>query len=440
MPITHSDSENDYNSRRDSLAIRHSATGKRRRTHRPPPTEDDDSNADADTDPTNIYDPDQPIEERRAIQRGLRELSRQLVDQSDEFLKPSSNGLRTVLQDSNRINQDIRQTTEAAIDSRLLVTVADLSYRKTVRLMQGSAANGLDIDDFIAKAIRYMRHGHGIPESADGAGLTLTQHHRRQRTSAVQQAGDGSDADEEAAICRGQDEDEEDESGDMLNWDHLGRYAALPASRRAPSTAFLLGPLHAEKKVRKIGKRSAPLRIDALHETRPEVLNTEDLAKVDNDLTVICARILNVLGDTQQRIQDTLEELLEDDISDEERVRLMHEHGLRSTGGVDLMRFVVNPQSYAQTVENMFYVSFLIRDGKVAVEFDDDGLPSLSPVESQDIASSGHSADARHQAIFTLDKHTWNTIVQALEITSPMIEHREAAVPSSGPGARGWYS
>ncbi|KAL5598930.1 hypothetical protein BROUX41_003751 [Berkeleyomyces rouxiae] len=429
MPRAPSDSEDDGYSPgsapdRRSLAIRDHATNKRRRTREPPPPTNDD----VEVDPTEIYDPDQPIEHRRAIQKRLRELGRRLADNADEYLKPESTGLRNVIEESNQINQEIRQTTEAAIDSRLLVTVADLSYRKTVRLMQGAVADGIDLDDFVAKAIRYMRQGRGIPDIATDSGLTATQQHRRQRTSGASDMG-----------TTNNDEDDEDESGDMLNWDHLGRYAALPSIRRAPGATFLLGPLHAEKKIRKIGKRSARLRIESLQETRPEVLNTEDLAKVDNDLTVICARILNVLGETQERIQDTLEDLLQNVTSEEEQLRLMHEHGLRSTGGVDLMRFVVNPRSYAQTVENMFYVSFLIRDGKVAVEFDDDGLPSLSPVENQDIGGGGHSADARHQAIFTLDKHTWNTIVEALSLSSPMIEHRETAAPS-GPGARGWYS
>ncbi len=51
--------------------------------------------------------------------------------------------------------------------------------------------------------------------------------------------------------------------------------------------------------------------------------------------------------------------------------------GLRDTGGIDLLKFVINPKSFGQTVENMFYISFLIRDGAVQIEFDDSGLPSL---------------------------------------------------------------
>jgi hypothetical protein len=64
-------------------------------------------------------------------------------------------------------------------------------------------------------------------------------------------------------------------------------------------------------------------------------------------------------------------------MDDEEQTRIMHQHGLRSTGGIDLMRFVVNPKSFGQTIENMFYVSFLVRDGRVKIDFDEFDLPAL---------------------------------------------------------------
>jgi non-structural maintenance of chromosomes element 4 len=42
---------------------------------------------------------------------------------------------------------------------------------------------------------------------------------------------------------------------------------------------------------------------------------------------------------------------------------------LNRTGedGVTLFEFVVDPKSFAQSVENLFYVSFLVKEGKAAV-------------------------------------------------------------------------
>jgi len=44
---------------------------------------------------------------------------------------------------------------------------------------------------------------------------------------------------------------------------------------------------------------------------------------------------------------------------------------LDEIGTVNLFKFVVNPEDFAQSVENIFYLSFLIRDGKVAFETQD---------------------------------------------------------------------
>jgi hypothetical protein len=38
---------------------------------------------------------------------------------------------------------------------------------------------------------------------------------------------------------------------------------------------------------------------------------------------------------------------------------------------VNLFRFIINPDDFAQSVENMFHLSFLIRDGECAMEIED---------------------------------------------------------------------
>lgn len=48
---------------------------------------------------------------------------------------------------------------------------------------------------------------------------------------------------------------------------------------------------------------------------------------------------------------------------------------MEQNGPVNLFRFVINPNDFAQSVENLFYLSFLIRDGECALEIEDDGEP-----------------------------------------------------------------
>ena len=98
------------------------------------------------------YDPDQDIEVRRRLRKGLRDLSKNLLENRAEFLNPNSTGLRDTILKANELSGQVKQTADATIDSRLLTTVADYSYKKTVALISGDTAQGVDVDEFISNA------------------------------------------------------------------------------------------------------------------------------------------------------------------------------------------------------------------------------------------------------------------------------------------------
>src|SRR6266404_6928415 len=50
---------------------------------------------------------------------------------------------------------------------------------------------------------------------------------------------------------------------------------------------------------------------------------------------------------------------------------------MEQNGPVNLFRFITNPNDFAQSVENLFYLSFLIRDGECALEIEEDGEPVI---------------------------------------------------------------
>ena len=45
------------------------------------------------------------------------------------------------------------------------------------------------------------------------------------------------------------------------------------------------------------------------------------------------------------------------------------ENILQTTGKINLFRFIINPNDFGQSVENLFYLSFVIRDGRCAMDF-----------------------------------------------------------------------
>lgn len=295
------------------------------------------------------YDPEQDIEERRKLRKGLRDLSKNLTENRSDFLVVGSKGLRDTMLRANELSEQVKQTSDATIDARLLVTTADLSYRKTIALTSGDTAQGVDLEVFISKCRAYMMAGHNDPSAAP----SNTQRRRR-------------------------DYEEEDEDGDMLNWAYLGRYACLPQISRPSVPGFLLGPLSVEKRAKRVVTRKAPLRMNNIQETRPEVLQADDIEKSENaNLTTLCTQILTRAQKMKRDAMRAAEEENQPGMTDKEIENLLDRNSISGDGGLAFFKFVINPWSFGQTIENMFYVSFLIRDGKAGISLDERGLPYL---------------------------------------------------------------
>lgn len=305
---------------------------------------------------TDNYDPDQDIEERRELRKGLRDLSRTLIDNRSEYLAPDSTGIRDILIKANNFASQVKQTSDATIDSRLLVNTAELSYKKALALISGDASQGIDVDDFLSKCMQYMRRG---DEEWPHASQIHSNTQRRRRRN---------------------DEEDVENNGDMLSWEYLGRRACLPNISRPSVPGFLLGPLSVEKLPRKVHIRQARLRPNTLEETRPEVLKAGDIEKSENDnLTTLCTQILARLKKAKR---DTLARLsakqgTHGGVITQEEEELLDLYRTSAIVGIPFFNFVINPYSFGQTIENIFYTSFLIRDGKLGLDTDKQGMPFL---------------------------------------------------------------
>lgn len=176
------------------------------------------------------------------------------------------------------------------------------------------------------------------------------------------------------------DEDEDDDDQDpteVLDWAHLGTHACFPYNLRPPAPSFLLGPLSVQKKVRAQTQRRARQRKDStIKEVRPEALTERDLQTNENNaLTTLCQNIKKILDDhcaTAMAAVDALGEL-----DDNQVLAEMKRHRITPTSGPSLFDFAINPHSFGQTVENIFYISFLIKEGNIGLEMDDNGLPTI---------------------------------------------------------------
>ncbi|XP_013861439.1 non-structural maintenance of chromosomes element 4 homolog A [Austrofundulus limnaeus] len=86
---------------------------------------------------------------------------------------------------------------------------------------------------------------------------------------------------------------------------------------------------------------------------------------------------------------------------------------------ISYYEFVVDPNSFSRTVENIFHFSFLIRDGLARMYLDDDKLPCIAPVEEGEVEPAG--ASTRKQCIISMSPKMWKEIVDNFEIKETMI-------------------
>ena len=111
----------------------------------------------------------------------------------------------------------------------------------------------------------------------------------------------------------------------------------------------------------------------------------QDLGQQDStNLTQICSEINKLLANNQLKRQTAAEQELsrETNLTPEKAQQIMDKHSVADDGGIPLFRFCINPRSFGQSVENLFYVSFLVRDGTVGVSTDSRDLPTLREYSS----------------------------------------------------------
>lgn len=199
------------------------------------------------------------------------------------------------------------------------------------------------------------------------------------------------------------DEDDDAGQGQWLAWGKLTP-KVMAHSRAAPAMDFMLGPLSVEQKKRQLTQR-AKLDKSNKEEVQPEELAAEDLKRSENETS--------------------------------ENIRLVYKR-LEQCQRINFFKFIINPTSFGQSVENMFYVSFMIRDAKIAFEVVDDEpmIFACEPPEQQDYATGDIT---KRQLVMELDVATWKRAIEVFEITESVIPTRDYSKNLQPVGKKGWY-
>uniref|UniRef100_A0A3P9GZD2 Non-structural maintenance of chromosomes element 4 n=1 Tax=Oryzias latipes TaxID=8090 RepID=A0A3P9GZD2_ORYLA len=178
-------------------------------------------------------------------------------------------------------------------------------------------------------------------------------------------------------------------------WHRLSRRVEC-CFRTAPSFHYMMGSFHAEppapkqrterqrKAPSKEAKRIMPTQLKKMEESHQEATEKE---------------VERILGYLKTYHQDD------------------------PTSPISYYEFVVDPNSFARTVENIFHTSFLIRDGLARMYLDSDKLPCIAPVEEGDVEAA--SSSSRKQCIISISPKIWKELIDTFEIKDSIIQPPE---------------
>ena len=323
-------------------------------------------------------DPDEPEDGKpgggsRVAQR-LRHDYRELLSDTSkhrhEYIQPGNDGLHQTLDKVDQLWQHVNvgQCREAALDSALLRNVAQMGVEQAKILNTNLISfDSLAFGDNIAAFMTARRLGTAMVEDDDEEVAPTGRRRPRLRQP--------------------------------LNWSKLGCHCQKFFRRRAPTVDFMYGPMALEVKEKKarerrqaqkeVAERVVPQQVDTAHSH--EEATTKEVE-----------RISRLLG---EQLNDAAAQL-------DQPVELTK---------ISFFDFILHPSSFSQTVENIFHVSFLVKDGLVSVTIDeDDQLPYIRFNQSKDKAEEA----PRQQMIVSINMKQWKELVAALNL-----EDEEPAIP-----------
>ncbi|KAH7063881.1 Nse4 C-terminal-domain-containing protein [Paraphoma chrysanthemicola] len=362
-----------------------------------------------------FYNPNQDPEQRRRLRATLRDHHRVVDENKDEMIKPN-NLLLDALKKQDNLFGKVRQTADAALDSRFLVNASELAGKKLNNSLQGNSGVGIDLDQFVSKCIYFMKSGGHIAGEEDAPAVPVA-------------------------------DDEDDAGDDGLDWALLGRHACFPCNRRPPTSSFLLGPLSVQKRARTTQRKARSQRQPVGPATRPQEIKEGDIQQSENSnlsnlVKGINSRLREHIEKVDSLVEDELSEIPEGEVEPEDIVAASKRYRAAITPSqelaVSLLDFAINPRDFGQTVENLFYISFLVREGNAKILKDEDGLPLLMPAKAHEISEQRENNVQKNQAVLSIDYQTWQMFIQAFDIKESLIPHREVEEANVAPG--GWYA
>jgi non-structural maintenance of chromosomes element 4 len=171
--------------------------------------------------------------------------------------------------------------------------------------------------------------------------------------------------------------------GQEIDWETFGSDVSK-IFRKTPQTTFMYGPLKVEEKETK--KREKRKKF-----TQGEAINPDEVNEVTKEK-----------NETTKKVKEIYKKIkLEETTHKDEEI--------------PFLKVAIDPNSFTKTIENIFHLGFLVKDGRLKLEpkEDDKGMIcSLAGDEPTDIDKNQTSGPRNKQCILKLNLETWKRLKQ----------------------------
>uniref|UniRef100_A0A803KLZ2 Non-structural maintenance of chromosomes element 4 n=1 Tax=Chenopodium quinoa TaxID=63459 RepID=A0A803KLZ2_CHEQI len=181
-----------------------------------------------------------------------------------------------------------------------------------------------------------------------------------------------------------------------IKWDAIG-VLVCPIFKNAQGCSTMTGPMNTQMKPRKAIVRKKRTRLTGSAAKPEEVENSGSDHKKDTDKNM--ATMFNIL---------------------------------RSKRSVCLENLILNRNSFAQTVENLFALSFFVKDGRAQITVNDNRTHLVSPKNAPDSSLVTSREVSYSHFVFRFDFKDWKLMADSVPTGEELMPHRyQVSVPLS---------
>ena len=172
-------------------------------------------------------------------------------------------------------------------------------------------------------------------------------------------------------------------SNNCFGWKNFGIETGVCFNALPSNVNFLYGPLDAEYKVKERKKAERKPKVteqEEVEEEQPEDVDQtqkkesdgNELSAVEEHMTTIAKTLKKRSKEEMRKAKEREEEFISKiGVDDDDVIEKQVKKFAKETQKVNAVQNLFNPQSFTQTVENVFHFSFLIKHNKASIEVRD---------------------------------------------------------------------